>query len=311
MAKAPGKNRRKGTAWVDLIKMFPDDATAERWFETQRWQDGMHCPRCDSTNIHENAKHKTMAHRCRDCRKFFSVKIGTVMESSKLGYQVWALAIYIMHTGLKGQSSMKMHRDPGITRKSAWHLAHRIRECWSHKNPPFIGPTGADETCVGGKEKNKHASKKPHAGRGAVGRVAVAGVRDRATNRVKAKVVAKANAETLQSFVKDHTVKWSTVYTDEAAAYKGMADRHHEAVKHSVSEYVNGQAHTNGIESFWASLKRGYHGTYHHMSKKHLSRYVSEFSGRHNSRELDTIEQMSGAVMRMTDKRLRYSDLIR
>ena len=175
----------------------------------------------------------------------------------------------------------------------------------------FPGPVEVDETYMGGKRKNMPASKrKALKGRGTAGKAIVVGAKDRATKKVRATVIDIADAKTLQGFVADHTEDGSAVYTDDAAAYKGMKNRQHEAVKHSVGEYVNGKAHTNGIESFWALLKRGYHGTYHHMSDKHLNRYIKEFAGRHNIRDLDTVQQMAELVKGLTGKRLRYTDLI-
>ena len=310
--KAPGKSYRKGISLKKLMVMFSDDDKAREWIENQIWPNGPHCPHCGSFNVQHPIRHRTMTHRCRDCpnRPQFSLKTGTVMQGTKLGYRDWAIAIYLLSTNLKGVAAMKLHRDLEITYKSAWHLAHRLREAFASSNVVFAGPSEADEVYMGGKEKNKHAAKKKRAGRGAVGKTAVVGIKDRATNQVRAKVVKETDAKTLQGFVQANTEDGSTVYTDDATAYKGLKDRQHESVKHSAGEYVNGMASTQGIESFWAMLKRGYHGTFHHFSEKHMDRYVAEFAGRHNIRNADTVDQMAVTAKRMAGKRLRYQDLV-
>ena len=313
--KAPGKSYRKGLSMVDLMKMFPDNETAEAWFVDQRWPNGLACPRCGSMNVKTDAKHKTMPFRCREKEcgyKRFSVRTGTVMQDSNLDYQTWALACYLFATNLKSVSSMKLHPDLKITQKSAWHLAHRLRKSFETSNAPkFQGPIEADETHIGGKRKNMPKSKREMLkGRGAVGKATVIGTKDRRTNKVIAKSVSSTDAPVLHGFIRDRAVPGATIYTDEAKAYRGMSGFSHEAINHSVGEYVRGMAHTNGIESFWSMLKRGYQGTFHHFSEKHLDRYVGEFAGRHNIRPLDTIDMMGHMVRKMDGKRLIYSDLI-
>ena len=309
--KAPGKSHRVGISMLELARMFPDEDAARRWFESIIWADGRACPNCGSEDTHE-ASHAKMPYRCRGCKRYFSVKTGTVMAQSPVPLQKWAYAIYLDVTSLKGVSSMKLHRDLGVTQKTAWFMQQRIREAFAAEGPPvlFEGPVEVDETYVGGKAKNMHARQRREkiTGRGPVGKTAVVGVKDRATNKVAAAVVDRVDAETLVGFVDGHAADDAMVYTDGATAYRGREN--HEAVHHSVGEYVRGKAHTNGVESFWSMLKRAHQGTFHRLSAKHLHRYVAEFCGRHNIRDLDTAEQMAHTAAAMGGRRLTYDALV-
>ena len=311
MKKGPGKRHRKGITLRELFVMFPDDETAERHFTRRRWPEGPHCPYCGSTRVLSGAKHKTMPFRCREkgCRKRFSVRTKTVMEASNIGYQNWAIAIYLMMTSLKSVSSMKLSRDLGITQKSAWFIAHRLREAWKQIDESLAGPIEADETYMGGIRKNMPRSKRKQlTGRGTIGKTIVIGVKDRRTNRISAAVIENTDTETLHAFIEDRACHTAKVFTDDHAGYVGMI-MDHDSVNHSDGEYVRGDVHTQGIESFWSVLKRAHKGTFHKISPKHLDRYVTEFAGRHNMRELDTEDQMKQLMAGMVGRRLKYDDL--
>ena len=313
MAKmGPGKSHRKGLTFIQIMDLFPTDKAAEQWFMARRWPDGPFCPHCGSFDVQVGIKHKTMTHRCRDCdgRPMFSLKTGTIMEGTKLGYRIWAIAFYLLATNLKSVSSMKLHRDLGVTQKTAWHLAHRIRKSWeAHASSRFDGPVEVDETYIGGRRENMpRAKRKTLKGRGPVGKTVVAGAKDRATNKVSAAVVDTPDKRTMHRFIAERAAPNAKVYTDDYVVYRGMPFDH-EAVRHSTGEYVRGEAHTQGIESFWSVLKRAHKGTFHHLSKKHMGRYIGEFSGRHDLREADTIDQLAAMADGMIGKRLRYQDL--
>ena len=311
--KGPGKSHRDGLTLIQLMDMFPSEQAATAWFEESLWGGQRCCGKCGSIRTRD-ASHKTMPYWCTDCRSYFSVRTGTPIARSNVPLRMWALAIYLCLTSLKSVSSMKLHRDLGVRQSTAWFMLHRLREAWAagSNDDNFQGPVEVDETYVGGRRhsmSNKRRKALEGTGRGAVGKTAVVGMKDRARNEVAAKVVERTDAETLQSFIVDHADAFATVYTDDSSAYASLPFDH-DTVKHSVGEYVKGQAHTNGVESFWSMLKRAHKGTFHKISPKHLDRYVQEFAAKHNMRDADTLAQMRETVARLIGRNLLYRGLI-
>ena len=287
---------------LQLFELFGSEEAAEDWFINARWPDGVRCAHCDGERVSEKTYHPHQRFYCSDCKRFFSPKTNSVMQSSKIGYRKWAIAIYLFLTHPKGVSANQLSKDLGISGRSAWHLEHRIREAMEDDSLGlFLGPVEVDETFIGGRAKSQTYERKRR-----LRQVPVIGMRDRETNKIIAKPINARTQRNLQEFVYENTDWRSEVYTDEAAGYRGMF-RKHETVNHSKGEY----GLTNGIESFWAILKRGYIGTYHWMSPKHLRRYVTEFAERHNSKPLKTEDRMKSVVLGGVGKRLRWKDLVR
>lgn len=225
--RAPGKNHRKGMTLIEIMDLFPSEEAATERFEATRWKGDRNCGHCGSTETKPVPNAKPMPYWCGSCRSYFSVRTGTPLQRSKVPFRKWAIAIYLEITSLKSMSSMKLHRDLGVTQKTAWFMHHRIRETWNAQAMAFAGPVEADETYIGGKRKNmsnakRKALREAGVGRGAGDKQAIVGTKDHATNRVAAQHVRQTDMPHVAGFVADQAKIGATVYTDEAAVYGAL-----------------------------------------------------------------------------------------
>ena len=309
MEKTAPKKQQFETLF-QMMSAFPDEQSAVDHFTAIRWKQGAFCPLCGSTKVYHFSDQRT--HKCGDCRKRFSIKVGTIFEDTKIGLRQWMMAIWLITAHKKGIASTQLAKDIGVTQKTAWFMLHRLRYAAQTKsfNRPLEGEVEADETFIGGKEKNKHAWQRSGGKQGGKGKSIVLGVLERGGELVTG-TIPNLRAKNVQGAIASIVAPGTNIMTDEHVSFVGLQGPFsHHRVNHSAGEYVKHYYnHTNGIESVWALFKRQIVGTHHWMSPKHLSRYLGEMTWRFNLREIGDGERVN-ALLNQTSGRLTYKELI-
>lgn len=296
---------------------FTDEDKAREFLETTRWPNGPVCPFCGQTETVKALGGKSMGpgwYHCSECREKFTVRSGTLYERSHIPLHKWLLATHLMTSSKKGVSAHQLHRMLGITYKSAWFMAHRIREAMRPATAPVMGGNGGtvemDTTFIGGREKNKHANKRNKDANGGFGKEPVVSLVERG-GAVHSHHVPSVTAKNVGAILEKQLHEDATLYTDDDRTFRTVKPRlrPHGVIKHSTGEYVRGDVHTNTIEGYFSILKRGINGVYHHVSQEHLKRYLAEFDFRYNNRAKLGVtdgERATLALKGIEGKRLTY-----
>ena len=296
----------------EAILYFADPANCREYLVARRWPNGITCPRCGSTDVLFLEKYNRWHCRAKHEAPQFTLKTGTIMEDSPISLDKWLTVMWQVVNCKNGISSYEVHRAIGITQKSAWFMDHRIRLALTMGAiNKFSGQIEADETFIGGKARNMHASKRAKriTGTGSKDKAAVLGILERG-GKVRTKVVGNTKKKTLQTELREHVLADSAIFTDALKSYEGLDEFQHEVIDHAVA-YVDGEIHTNGLENFWSLLKRGLKGTYVSVEPFHLFRYLDEQAFRYNNRKgFEDKDRFDLAVRQIVGKRLTFDQLI-
>jgi len=302
---------RSTISTFQLFERFPNEESARIYLENRLWKSGVMCPKCKQGNV-TTRKNKPGFYMCNPCRLDFTVRTGTIFERSHIPLNKWLYAMYLLLTSRKGISSLQLAKEIGVTQKSAWFMLHRLREACGADIDLLRGIVEVDEAVFTGKESSRHMYERIHKKRERIDKVVVVGLRERGGNTV-AKVVTGTGGLALRGAIKQYVAPGTRVMTDDFGAYTALPkDGYaHDTVKHVADEYVRGDVHTNSIESVWAVMKRGMHGVYHHASRKHIGRYMDEFTFRLNAGNVKrhTLDRLDSLVDAVTGKRLTYEGL--